>query len=116
MFFQGKWAGKGAVLRQDKENIAYNETLEFRLLKTEPAVVLNIQSFTTHPENGTPMHTENGFVKVFPGEGKKSAEACYSHPFGMNEIEYGTLEDNVLILEASEESNFQRSTSGSKTA
>ena len=62
------------------------------------------------------MHTENGFVKVFSGEDKKSAEACYSHPFGMNEIEYGTLEDNTLILEASDESNFQRSKSGSNSA
>ena len=60
------------------------------------------------------MHAENGFIKVFPGEGKKTVEAAYSHPFGMNEFEYGSLEGNTLNLEATEETCFHRSQSGNK--
>jgi len=62
------------------------------------------------------MHAENGFLKIFPvktesGFGYK-AEASYSHPFGMNEFEFGKCcqagDESMLILEASDESHFQR--------
>jgi len=36
------------------------------------------------------MHAENGFLKIFPGNGK--VEASYSHPFSLNEFEYGSFE------------------------
>jgi len=39
------------------------------------------------------MHAENGFLKIFAAKteaGSYLAEASYSHPFGMNEFEFGT--------------------------
>ena len=112
VFFEGKWQGEGIVVKEGTEGIPYAETLEFKVLRTTPAVVINVQSFTKHAKNGNPMHAENGFIKVLPGaEGKRSVEASYSHPFGLNEFEYGVLEGNSLTLEASEEACFQRSQS-----
>jgi hypothetical protein len=59
------------------------------------------------------MHAENGFLKIFAAKtetGAHRAEASYSHPFGMNEFEFGTCsqEDDVsiLTLAASEEHHF----------
>ena len=94
------------MLKDGTDGIPYMESLEFKVLRTEPAIVINVQSFTKHAQNGNPMHAENGFIKVLPGEGKRSVEASYSHPFGLNEFEYGILEENTLTLEATDESCF----------
>ncbi len=59
------------------------------------------------------MHAENGFLKIFAAQtetGGYRAEASYSHPFGMNEFEFGACnqegEQAILILAASEEHHF----------
>ncbi len=59
------------------------------------------------------MHAENGFLKIFAAKtetGAYKAEASYSHPFGMNEFEFGSCslagDESVLILAASEEAHF----------
>ena len=67
------------------------------------------------------MHAENGFLKIFPqpkvenGEiilGGYKAEASYSHPFGMNEFEFGSVcnknGESILSLVAHKEEHFQR--------
>ena len=64
------------------------------------------------------MHAENGFLKIFPAKtesGGYKAEASYSHPFGMNEFEFGSCskanesgDESILVLTASEEAHFQR--------
>lgn len=45
------------------------------------------------------MHAENGFLKIFPNN---KAEASYSHPFSLNEFEFGELkaDENILVLKA----------------
>mmetsp|Transcript_17182 Transcript_17182/g.22340 ORF Transcript_17182/g.22340 Transcript_17182/m.22340 type:complete len:155 (+) Transcript_17182:34-498(+) len=79
VFLAGSWEGEGLVL---PKGIKYKEKAEFRLLKEKP-ILLNWQQFTQNPENGMPMHAENGFLKVLPsGE----AELLLSHPFSANEI------------------------------
>ena len=54
------------------------------------------------------MHAENGFFKIFPGaDGQaRRVEASYSHPFGMNEFEFGELTADKLVLKATEERHF----------
>lgn len=59
------------------------------------------------------MHAENGFLKIFPAKTEKGSyrvEASYSHPFGMNEFEFGTCgqsgDTSMLVLAASEEHHF----------
>ena len=107
VFFQGKWRGKGVVI---EKGLGYNEELTFTVLRTEPAIVVNAQSFTKHAETGAPLHAENGFVKILPAGGEateeRKVEASYSHPFGLNEFEYGTLKEGRLAIKASESEHF----------
>ena len=104
-FFVGKWVGKGRVI---EKGIDYHEVLTFRLLKQEPAIVIATQSFTwTFDEAGQkkPLHSEGGYIKLLPPLGAEplKVEASYSHPFSLNEFEYGTYSSNSLDLELSEE-------------
>ena len=85
----------------------YTESSEFRVLRRSPQVtIVNVQQFTKHAETGAPLHAENGFFKIKGATG--AVEASYSHPFGMNEFEFGELTADGLTLEASEERHFQR--------
>lgn len=104
---EGSWRGKGWVLLKDKK-VPYLETTEFKLLRKEPCLMFNVQQFTKHAETGNPMHAENGFLKVFATdvEAEFKAQASYSHPFGMNEFEFGMFKDGELVLKASEEHHF----------
>jgi hypothetical protein len=45
------------------------------------------------------MHFESGYLKIKDHE----VEGCYAHVFGVNEIEYGKIEGNKIILEANQE-------------
>ena len=82
---------------------------EFKVLRTEPATIINLQQFTKHAETNMPLHSENGFFKIFPGaDDSRRVEASYSHPFGMNEFEFGTITSSKLSLAATEERHFQR--------
>ena len=55
------------------------------------------------------MHAESGFLKIMAGEGvERKAVASYSHIFGMNEFEFGTINANTLHIKADEERHFQR--------
>ena len=65
------------------------------------------------------MHAENGFMKIFPaqeGSQGRKVEASYSHPFGMNEFEFGSITEKSLTLSATEEHNFQRPSPASQDA
>jgi len=42
-FFLGKWRGKGVVLGVPKSPLTYLEETTFTLLRTEPAIVINLQ-------------------------------------------------------------------------
>lgn len=98
----GKWAGKGTVMVHGK-SITYLETAEFKLLKQAPCLLINVQQFTKHAENGNPMHAENGFIKIKPDY---SVEASYSHPFSVNEFEFGTVSAEGLTLVADQKHHF----------
>ena len=49
------------------------------------------------------MHAENGFLKIFPDH---RCEASFSHPFSMNEFEFGTSTPESLTLIADQEHHF----------
>jgi hypothetical protein len=110
VFFIGKWRGKGLVL---EKGLPYLEELTFTLLRTEPAIIVNVQQFTKHGVSGAPLHAENGFFKILPAKSDESSgarpiEASFSHPFGLNEFEYGTYTNERVTLEASKPEHFQR--------
>ena len=88
--------------------MTYSEMSEFKVLRTEPATIVNVQQFTKHAETQKPLHAENGFFKILAAnsEGSQKVEASYSHPFGMNEFEFGHLTANQLTLTADQEHHF----------
>ena len=101
---EGVWKGLGKVMVHGKE-IPYNEHTEIKLLKTAPCHIFNVQQYTKHAQNGNPMHAENGFLKVFADN---KCEVSFSHPFGMNEFEFGHLDGDKIELVADQEHHFQR--------
>ena len=110
-FFLGKWRGKGVVLGVSKSPLTYLEETTFTLLRSEPAILINLQQYTKHAESGAPMHSENGFVKILPpkdGLSVRSVEMMLSHPFSLNEFEYGTYDGESLKVESSKPEHFQR--------
>lgn len=64
---EGHWKGTGEVMVHGKK-IPYLEDSLFKVLRQAPAIVINVQQYTKHAENGNPMHAENGFMKIFPGK------------------------------------------------
>jgi len=108
LWLEGKWQGTGSVIKDGTPVVEYKEMSEFKVLRTSPATIVNLQQFTKHSESGNPLHAENGFIKIFPGESERRVEASYSHPFGMNEFELGQITANTLTLKACEEHHFQR--------
>ena len=110
-FFLGKWRGKGLVLGVPKSPVNYLEETTFTLVRTEPAIVISLQQNTRHAESGAPMHAENGFVKILPpkdGMSGRAVEMMLSHPFSLNEFEYGTYDGESLRVESSKPEHFQR--------
>ncbi len=109
LFFLGKWRGKGLVL---EKGLTYLEELTFTQLRSEPAIVVNVQQFTKHGETGAPLHAENGFVKILPlkpdapQDSPRTVEVMFSHPFSLNEFEYGTFDGTKLETEASKPEHF----------
>jgi hypothetical protein len=60
----GHCKGTGEVVRK-RNLIPYIEESEFKVIGASPqAVVYRTVSYTEHAQRGTPMHTENGFIKV----------------------------------------------------
>jgi hypothetical protein len=111
LWLEGKWQGTGSVIKDGIPIVQYKEMSEFKVLKTVPATIVNLQQFTKHAESNAPLHAENGFLKIFPaatGEQGRRVEASYSHPFSMNEFEFGEITTTSLTLTASEEFHFQR--------
>eukprot|EP00347_Sterkiella_histriomuscorum_P009863 403339587 len=109
-FIIGKWCGQGRLLDRD---VSYTEESTYILLRQEPAIVINAQQFTKHAISGAPMHAENGFIKILPVkdlEGKNKTEANYSHPFSLNEFDFGNYDsvNNKLTIAAIEPEHFQR--------
>ena len=106
-FFLGKWSGKGVVLGMSKSPLTYLEETTFTLLRTEPAIVVNVQQYTKHAETGAPLHAENGFLKILPEkDGVRPVEMMLSHPFSLNEFEYGTYTPERLAVESSKPEHF----------
>ena len=111
VFIVGKWKGKGTVLGKGLE---YQEETTFIQLRSDPVIVINAQQYTSHETIG-PLHAENGFIKILPtpegqDSGSRKVEAMFSHPFSLNEFEYGQYSPSLqsLSLESSKPEHYQR--------
>ena len=60
--------------------------------------MLNVSSFTWHPESKIPMHQEVGFLRIKPGTNQVSL--LLSHNFGLTSIEEGTVDGHSIVLES----------------
>ena len=111
-FLSGVFKGLGTVLSGPKAGLQYQEEAIFKVLRSEPAFVINWQQFTKHAESQAPLHAENGFLKILPvmAEDKNKAELMLSHPFSLQEQYKGLFdfEGNTLVCEANEEGSFLR--------
>ena len=60
--------------------------------------MLNMSSFTWHPEKKVPMHQETGFLRIKPG----TNQVCLvlSHNFGITTVEEGTLDGHSISFES----------------
>ena len=56
---------------------------------------LAYQQRTWHPDHGTPMHAETGYLRL-PGDGR--VELVLAHPTGIVEVEEGTVDGSLLRL------------------
>ena len=108
-FLEGIWEGQGEVLGK---NVIYNEKTEFKIVRTEPVLLMSLlQTTTLKDDPEKPLHSETGLLKILPkneGEVAHKAIAQLSHPFGLNEIEVGTFNGNKLEMVADKEHQFQR--------
>ena len=64
---EGHWMGTGTVMVNGR-SIPYLEDLLLKVIRQSPDVVMNVQQYTKHAQNGNPMHAENGFMKIFPNK------------------------------------------------
>ncbi|XP_023945123.2 peroxynitrite isomerase THAP4-like [Bicyclus anynana] len=81
----GRWVTKdGRGHFPNIANFQYHEEVEFTCVG-QP--MLNYTSTSKHPEKGTPMHQERGFLRIKPGT--NDLAFLVSHNFGLNSHEEG---------------------------
>lgn len=94
----GTWEGDGAGDYPTIEAFRYREQVTFGHVGKP---FLSYGQRTWHPEHGTPMHAETGYLRVVsaPGTaGPADVELVLAHPTGIVEVEEGNLEAGVLRL------------------
>lgn len=111
----GKWRGAGTIINHA---ISYGEILTISPFRTPKGQCFEWTSRTWKDPGSleeSPMHTEIGMFRAIPAEGKFNIELMLSHPFGMNEVETGVLEDSELELRSTGFSRVPTSTNQNVT-
>lgn len=89
-FLLGTWRGTGQGVYPTIDAFRYEE--EARFTHTgRPFLVYS--SKTWHPDDGRPMHAENGFIRI-KDEGR--VEMVIAHAFGITEISEGRVQGMAL--------------------
>ena len=91
-FLLGTWRGTGEGVYPTVDAFRYEE--EARFTHTGRAFLV-YSSKTWHPEDGRPMHAENGFIRIMD-EGR--IEMVIAHAFGITEISEGRIEGAALEM------------------
>lgn len=93
----GTWRGSGQGYYPTIEDFSYTESITFAALPGKPFLrYLQV----TLGADGTPMHTESGFLRPLPDVGR--AEFTLAQPTGQTELAEGTLainEDGTIALD-----------------
>lgn len=90
--YLGVFEGDGEGGFPTSGSFRYRERVSFSQVGTP---FLRYEQRTWHPERGTPMHAELGYLRL---PARDRAELVVAQPTGLTEIEEGSLADGVLTL------------------
>ncbi len=91
----GTWEGEGTGDYPTIASFRYRERVVFGQVGRP---FLSYEQRTWHPENGTPMHAESGYLRVVPDTMPARIELVLAQPTGLVEVDEGELRDGVLDL------------------
>ena len=97
----GTWRGDGAGEYPTIKPFEFTEQVTFaRPNPGKPFLSYNQQTWSKGTNPPMPMHTESGFLRIFPD---KNVEFCIVQPTGVCEVEQGRLhiveEENTILME-----------------
>ncbi|XP_041989263.1 peroxynitrite isomerase THAP4-like [Aricia agestis] len=91
----GTWETKNGLCQYPTmKDFQYHEELEFICIG-QP--MFNYTSKAVHPEKGTPLHQERGFLRVKPGT--KELAFMVSHNFGLTSLEEGQFDESTHVID-----------------
>ncbi len=106
----GTWVGTGEGQYPTIDPFTYAETVTIAVVPGKP--FLSYAQRTSHPDTGSPMHTEVGYLRFPPPAGdisanpgtgglsSRPAEMTIAQPTGVTECHTGTLHlDDGLVLD-----------------
>ena len=90
-FLIGTWEGSGVGIYPTIDDFSYKEEISFAAPPNKPFLHYSQKTWRAdrHPEAGTPLHTECGYVRPVEGGG---AELVIAQPSGIVEVHSGTVE------------------------
>jgi hypothetical protein len=96
-FVLGEWTGHGRGRYPTVESFEYRETVTFSAPPGKPFIAYQQKTWRSgdHPESGTPLHTESGYLRP-AGSGR--VEMVLAQPTGLVEVLHGTVESGSIAL------------------
>lgn len=91
----GTWEGEGVGDYPTIAPFRYREQMVFGHVGRP---FLTYVQRTWHPEHGTPMHAESGYLRVVEGTTPLRVELVLAQPTGLVEVDEGELRDGQLDL------------------
>jgi hypothetical protein len=90
-FLIGTWEGSGVGIYPTIDDFSYREEISFTAPPGKPFLHYSQKTWRAdgHPEAGTPLHTECGYVRPVEGGG---AELVVAQPSGIAEIHSGSVD------------------------
>lgn len=100
-FLLGDWEGEGEGRYPTIEGFSYRESVSLAAPPGKPFLVYQQLTWRTgdHPEAGSPLHSESGFIR--PG-GPGLAEMVLAQPTGLVEVLHGNIVGQTVLLKSTE--------------
>lgn len=98
-FLLGTWEGPGVGIYPTIDDFSYREEISFVAPLDKPFLHYSQKTWRAqgHPETGTPLHTECGYVRPVEGGG---AELVIAQPSGIVEVHSGIVEGTSVSFTA----------------